>query len=67
MAAFQGNAILYAAALVVIFALIGSVAAQEAPSPAPESAAAVPSSASSFAAVCAIGVVSFFFGSALRI
>ncbi|KAL0394146.1 UNVERIFIED_CONTAM: hypothetical protein Slati_4380800 [Sesamum latifolium] len=65
MAVSQTRALLVAMAMVTIFALIGISAAQEAPAPAPTSSAGMASP--SFAAGCAVAVVSFIFGSALRI
>ncbi|KAL7112209.1 hypothetical protein ACP275_05G137700 [Erythranthe tilingii] len=65
MAVTQSRSVLFAAAIVAVLALIGSAAAQEAPAPAPASSAGVASP--SFAVGCAFAVVSFVFGSALRI
>ncbi|KAL0330729.1 UNVERIFIED_CONTAM: hypothetical protein Sangu_1618400 [Sesamum angustifolium] len=65
MAVSKARALLVAMSIVTIFALMGSSAAQEAPAPAPTSSAGIASP--SFAAGCAIAVVSFIFGSALRI
>ncbi|PIN16842.1 hypothetical protein CDL12_10496 [Handroanthus impetiginosus] len=64
MAVFLGRALLVAMAIVTICALIGSLAAAEAPAPAPASSAGVTSP--SFAVGCAVAVVSFILGSALR-
>ncbi|KAL0372165.1 UNVERIFIED_CONTAM: Glycosyltransferase BC10 [Sesamum calycinum] len=65
MAVSQTRALVVAMAVVTIFALIGSSAAQEAPAPAPTSSAGVVSPL--FPVGCAVAVVSFIFGSALRI
>ncbi|KAG8381829.1 hypothetical protein BUALT_Bualt05G0013500 [Buddleja alternifolia] len=65
MAVSRSTFLLFAAAIVMIFALIGSSAAQEGPAPAPASSAGVTSP--SFAVGCAVAVLSFVFGSALRI
>ncbi|KAG8375643.1 hypothetical protein BUALT_Bualt10G0121600 [Buddleja alternifolia] len=56
MAVSQSRVIAVAMAIVAIFALIGSSAAQESPAPAPMSSAGVASP--SFAAGCAVAVVS---------
>ncbi|KAK4422241.1 Glycosyltransferase BC10 [Sesamum alatum] len=65
MAVSQTRALVVAMAIVTIFALIGSSVAQEAPAPAPTSSAGVISPL--FPVGCAVAVVSFIFGSALRI
>lgn len=65
MAVSQSGALMFAAAVLAIFALVGTAVAQEAPSPAPTSAAGV--AAPSFAVGCGLAVASLIFGSALRI
>ncbi|PIN13243.1 hypothetical protein CDL12_14123 [Handroanthus impetiginosus] len=65
MAATKARVLFVAAAMMTIFALIGYSMAQEAPAPAPASSAGITSP--SFAAGCAVAVVSLIFGSAFRI
>lgn len=64
MAVSQTRVLLVAMAIVTIFALVGSSAAQEAPAPAPASSAGIASP--SLAVGCAVAVASFIYGSALR-
>ncbi|KAH6790862.1 hypothetical protein C2S51_005868 [Perilla frutescens var. frutescens] len=65
MAVSQSGVLMVAAAIMTVFALVGTAMAQEAPAPAPDSAAGV--AAPSFAVGCVVAVASLIFGSALRI
>ncbi|KZV37219.1 hypothetical protein F511_04638 [Dorcoceras hygrometricum] len=66
MAATQSRICIVALVAVAIFAMIENSAALDspAPAPAPDSSAGVP--VPSLAAGCAVAVISFIFGSALR-
>ncbi|KAL6524028.1 hypothetical protein OROMI_031123 [Orobanche minor] len=69
MAVSYARALLVAMAIVTFFALIGISAAQDAfaPESAPPPTSSAGVSSPSFAVGCAVAVVAFVFGSALRI